>query len=520
MGKKGRQFIFLGLLAALVLGTLLGTLKGASMHVAIEAHDSVMEAAAARRSFDYEVLTPARKILEKEKLQQDTLVNAGFNETILAESEIDLAIAKARVEDAENASDKNKELEAQARSAYAPHAPWYSAFSIINFSGKLFLNLLNMLVIPLVAVSIITGILSLGDIRHVGRTGLRTVAYYLITTAIAVFIGIVLVNVIAPGTGMEGSSVIAGAVRGKETVGILDTVLRVFVNTDSIAKGAFPKNIIAAMAEMNVLGVITFSLIFGAALTTIGERGRVVADFITGLNEVILKMVHWVLLLLPLGVFGLIVSRLAEVGGGVAVWVELTRVAWYSITVVLALGIHGIIVIPLIIFIFARRNPLNYLKHLAPALLTAFSTASSSATLPTTIECVEERAKVSRRSASFVLPIGATINMDGTALYEAVAVIFIAQVYGVPMDMTMLVIVFLTATLAAVGAAGIPEAGLVTMVVVLNATGLPLEGVALLLSIDWLLDRCRTTVNVWGDAAGAAVIDRYEKTAEGSSVQS
>ncbi len=511
MGKKGRHFILVGLLIALVLGTLLGTMRGASMHDATKAHDAVASAAAERRSFDYEVLAPARLDYEKEKLQQDTLIKAGFDERILAESEIELTIARARIEDAESTSDKYKEIEAEARKAYEPHSGWYSAYSIIKFSGKLFLNLLNMLVIPLVAVSIMTGILSLGDIRHVGRTGLRTITYYLITTAIAVCIGIILVNIIGPGTGMEESSTIAGRVRGKEAVGILDTILRVFVNTESPGKGAFPKNIIAAMGEMNVLGVITFSLIFGAALTTVGEKGRVVVNFIVGLNEVILKMVHWVLLLLPIGVFGLIVSRLAEVGGGTAVWVELSRLAWYSITVVAALGIHAVIVIPLILFIFAKKNPLHYLKNLAPALLTAFSTASSSATLPTTIECVEKRGGVSRRSASFVLPIGATINMDGTALYEAVAVIFIAQVYGVPMDMTMLIIIFLTATLAAIGAAGIPEAGLVTMVVVLNATGLPLEGIALLLSIDWLLDRCRTTVNVWGDAAGAAVIDRYEK---------
>lgn len=514
MGKKGRQFILLGLLAALVIGTLLGTLRGGVMHAAIDAHTSLTAASEQRRSFDYEILDPARATYEQEKQRQKDLIKAGAPEAVLAESEIELTIASARIEDAELSSAENKTIEEKARDDYSAHTSWYSAYSVIKFSGKLFLNLLNMLVIPLVAASIITGILSLGDIRHVGRTGLRTVVYYLATTAIAVFIGIVLVNLIAPGVGMEESGVIAGKVRGKESIGILETVLRVFVNGDSPAKGAFPKNIIAAMAGMNVLGVITFSLIFGAALTTIGEKGRVVADFITGLNEVILKMVHWVLLLLPVGVFGLIVSRLAEVGGGSAVWVELSRLAWYSVTVVAALGIHAVIIIPLIIIIFARRNPLHYLKHLAPALLTAFSTASSSATLPTTIECVEERARVSKRSASFVLPIGATINMDGTALYEAVAVIFIAQVYGVPMDMTMLVVIFLTATLAAIGAAGIPEAGLVTMVVVLNATGLPLEGIALLLSIDWLLDRCRTTVNVWGDAAGAAVIDRYEKTAE------
>jgi Na+/H+-dicarboxylate symporter len=220
--------------------------------------------------------------------------------------------------------------------------------------------------------------------------------------------------------------------------------------------------------------------------------------------------------LLPLGVFGLVVGRLAEVGGGGALFEELTRLGWYAVTVVTGLLLHAVIVLPIILLVFTGRSPLGYASGMVQALLTAFSTASSSATLPTTLECVEKNNKVSPRSASFVLPLGATINMDGTALYEAVAVVFIAQVYGVTMGPAMLTIVFLTATLAAVGAAGIPEAGLVTMVIVLNATGLPLEGIAVLLSIDWLLDRFRTTVNVWGDAVGAAVIDCYEEGEAGA----
>jgi Na+/H+-dicarboxylate symporter len=264
------------------------------------------------------------------------------------------------------------------------------------------------------------------------------------------------------------------------------------------------------MARMNVLGVIVFSLLFGAALSAVGEQAKTVVSFFDGVNTAILKLIEWVMHLLPLGVFGLVLGRLAETGGGDALWTELSRVGYYALTVLSGLTIHGFIILPLVLWLFTRRNPLTYALGMFQALLTAFSTASSSATLPTTLECSVKNNKISRRSASFVLPLGATINMDGTALYEAVAVVFIAQVYGVPMDVTILTVVFLTATLAAVGAAGIPEAGLVTMVIVLNATGLPLEGIAILLSIDWLLDRFRTTVNVWGDAVGAAVIDSFE----------
>ena len=200
-------------------------------------------------------------------------------------------------------------------------------------------------------------------------------------------------------------------------------------------------------------------------------------------------------------------AELGQEGGFVG---EITRMGKYVFTVMLGLLIHGIFVLPPAILIFAKRNIREYVTNISPALLTAFSTASSSATLPVTIECVEKRNKVSTKTASFVLPLGATINMDGTALYEAVAAIFIAQVYGVPMGPVEQVVIFLTATLAAIGAAGIPEAGLVTMVIVLKAVGLPTEGIAMILAIDWFLDRCRTTVNLFGDTVGAAIIDRWE----------
>lgn len=244
----------------------------------------------------------------------------------------------------------------------------------------------------------------------------------------------------------------------------------------------------------------------------LGERGRPVLSFFEAANEAIMKMVHIIMYLRPIGIFALISYRLGQAGGGAMFWAELARLMKCALTVVAGLLFHGVVVLPALLLALTRRNPARYAINMGNALTTAFSTASSSATLPITMECVEEKNGVSNRSAAFVLPLGATINMDGTALYEAVAAIFIAQAYGITLLFPQQVVIFLTATLAAIGAAGIPEAGLVTMVIVLKSVGLPLEGIGLLLSIDWFLDRCRTTVNVWGDAVGVAIIDRLDST--------
>ena len=276
--------------------------------------------------------------------------------------------------------------------------------------------------------------------------------------------------------------------------------------------GLIPRNLFKAMANNNILPLIVFSLIFGGILTTLGRKGKPVIELFEGLNEAFLKFIRLLMYFAPVGILGLIAARLGQAelsqAGGFAA--EISRMGKYFFTVIIGLLLHALLVLTPIIYIFAKRNIWQYITNISPALLTAFSTASSSATLPVTIECVEEKNKVSSRTASFVLPLGATINMDGTALYEAVAAIFIAQVYGIPLSPVAQVIIFLTATLAAIGAAGIPEAGLVTMVIVLNAVGLPTDGIAMILAIDWFLDRCRTTVNVLGDSVGAAIIDRWE----------
>jgi Na+/H+-dicarboxylate symporter len=364
-----------------------------------------------------------------------------------------------------------------------------------GFLGKLFLNALKMIVIPLIVTSMITGVISLGDIRRLGRTGAKTLLYYLTTTGISVAIGIILVNLIQPGVGSE-SGIVAGsqyADRAGE-YSIFDVIL-----------GMVPPNIIKAMSETKVLPLILFSLIFGGIVTTMGEKGKPLAEFFESANGAIMKFVHIIMLIAPFGVFGLIAGRFAE-AGGVAFADELMKLGKYFITVLIGLTIHAIIILTVMLKVLGKRSAKQYAANMVQALATAFSTASSSATLPVTMECVEEKNRVNHKASSFVLPLGATINMDGTALYEAVAAIFIAQLYGIDLTVGQQIIIFFTANLAAIGAAGIPEAGLVTMVMVLESVGLPIEGIASILAVDWFLDRFRTTVNVWGDSVGAAVI--------------
>ena len=319
------------------------------------------------------------------------------------------------------------------------------------------------------------------------------------------------------GTGIDISLPIATRMSDKTERTMGNTLKEVFLGNEETGKeGMIPSNVFKAMVHTDILPLIFFSLLIGAALSMLGDIGKPVVSVIAGLNEAVMKLVHWIMYVAPVGIFGLIAGRIGEAKGFAGFWPELIAVGKYSATVLLGLGLHGVVVLPLLLLFLGRRNPLNYFRGMATALLNAFSTASSSATLPLTMEGVENQNGVSGRTSSFVLPLGATINMDGTALYEAVAVMFIAQVYAISMDPAQQVVVVLTATLAAIGAAGIPEAGLVTMVIVLRAVDLPVEGITLILSIDWLLDRFRTTVNVWGDSIGAGVIETYESRASTS----
>jgi len=364
--------------------------------------------------------------------------------------------------------------------------------------GTLFINALKMIVVPLIVTSMITGVISLGDVRRLGRTGIKTLLYYIVTTCIAVTIGIILVNIIKPGVVGESISLPA-AMDQPGHYSIIDVIL-----------GMVPPNIVHAMSETKVLPLILFSLVLGGVITTMGDRGKPLSDFFRAANEAIMKFVHIIMLFAPIGVFGLIAGKFAEAGGA-EFGVELAKLGKYFVTVLIGLSIHAVIALPVILKFFGRQRPLRFAGNMVQALITAFSTASSSATLPVTMECVEEGNKVNQKASSFVLPLGATINMDGTALYEAVAAIFIAQIYGIDLTVGQQIVVFFTANLAAIGAAGIPQAGLVTMVMVLQSVNLPVEGIASILAVDWFLDRFRTTVNVWGDSIGAAVIDQTKE---------
>ena len=379
----------------------------------------------------------------------------------------------------------------------------YPDFGIrVGFLGTLFINALKMIVLPLIIVSIT---LSIIKVEKLGSLGLKTFVYFIATTAIAVTIGIILVNLIHPG---EGSAVLTGEmpeiIKGKENMSVVEILLLEFVSP----------NLFESAVKYDILPLIVASILFGAAFAALGKENKLILDLFTLLDKAVMKVVHWIMIFTPLGIFGLIAGRIGQAGGGSQVISLAAELGKYFLCVVTGLFIHGFIVLPAILYLLARRNPVEYVTHLGKALLTAFSTASSSATLPLTMEGVIDEAKIDPKVARFVLPLGATLNMDGTALYEAVAAIFIAQSYGINLGIPEMIIVFFTATLASIGAAGIPEAGLVTIVLVLKSVGLPMEGIGLILAIDWLLDRIRTTVNVWGDCVGTAVIDRFENSAK------
>ncbi len=372
-----------------------------------------------------------------------------------------------------------------------------SAGVSVGVAGELWLRALQMLVVPLVVASMVDGIASLGDVRRLGAIGARTLAYYLTTSAFAVGLGLVMVNLVEPGVGVP-----------LDAAGDASSLEATDASWSTMLLSLVPDNLVRAALELDLLPLILFSLFFGAALSTLGEAGETLSRVFSQGLEVILRMVQVVMWFAPIGVFGLVAGRFGEAGGGDQVIGLVTSIGWFVAVVVGGLAIHGLVVLPALLAILAGRNPPRYLRGVFDAVATAFATASSAATLPVTMRSTETRG-VSRSSTRFVLPLGATVNMDGSALYEAVAAIFIAQAYGIDLTVGQQLIVALTAVLASIGAAGIPEAGLVTMVIVLNAVGLPLEGLGLLLAVDWFLDRFRTAVNVWGDTIGAAVVDTW-----------
>ena len=393
--------------------------------------------------------------------------------------------------------------------------------------GDLFLRLLQMLVVPLIVSSLITGVTGMGDLRALGRLGGRTLAFYLATSFVAIVTGVLMVNLLSPGVGadlglLEQEAAAPAIVEGGGSVGqILWAQLQ----------GMVPTNPLRAATDGDMLPLIFFSLLLGIFISAV-EHGAPVGQsepsdredhpcseteeerssaalmrrFFAGLFAVMMRMTLQVIRLAPLGVFGFMLF--AAAGRGLAAFEAL---GMYALTVFLALCVHAFVTLPLLLRTLGGRSPVSHARAMMPALLTAFSTASSNGTLPLTLRCVEDSG-VPNRVGSFVLPLGATINMDGTALYEAVAVLFIAQVYGMDLSLGQQAIVALTALLASVGAAGIPHAGTVMMVVVLSAVGLPTTAVGLILAVDRILDMCRTTVNVFSDSCAAVVVARHEPT--------
>lgn len=373
----------------------------------------------------------------------------------------------------------------------------------IAFLGELFLRGLKMVIVPLVGTSIICGVTGVGDPRNVGRLGARTFAYYIATSLLAIVTGLVLVNIIEPGAGADLGLGQEPEQLQASMAAYGDSPWQAIVR---LALDMVPPNPVAAMAEGNILQLIVFCLLFGIFVTRLpaGPRTTLTGIF-EAVFEAIMGLTHFVLAFAPIGIFALVAKTVATTGAA-----AFAGLGYYALTVLLGLAIHACITLPVILFILARVPAPRHVQAMAPALVTAFSTSSSSATLPLTLDCLETRAGVSNRTASFVAPLGATVNMDGTALYECVAAMFIAQAYGVDLSFGQQLLVVMTALLASVGAAGIPMAGLVMISVILTAVGLPLEGVGLILAVDRILDMCRTTVNVWSDSCGAAFVARAE----------
>ena len=364
----------------------------------------------------------------------------------------------------------------------------------IKIVGDMFIRLLKAIIIPLILASMVAGIVSLGDVRKLGRIGLRTFIYYAATTTLAVSVGLILVNLMRPGVGVDIGAEKAADLSGGEIPSVL-----------SIVSDIIPANLFDAMAKDKVLSIIFFSLLLGVAISSIGEKGRPLVSLFEAFNTVMMKITDWIMRLAPFGVFALMAYTIGSMGLSV-----IKPLIVYMTTVVLGLTIHACITLPILLSTIGKYFPLKFIRDVFSAVATAFSTASSAATLPITMDCVQENTGVSNKVASFVLPLGATVNMDGTALYEAVAAMFIAQAYGIDLSIGQQLVIMLTATLASIGAAAIPGAGLVTMVIVLKAVNLPLEGIGMILAVDRILDMLRTAVNVWGDACGAAVIANLE----------
>ena len=364
---------------------------------------------------------------------------------------------------------------------------------VLKAIGSVFVAGLKMMVVPLVFVSLVGGVTAMGDVKTLGRIGLKALVLYMLTTTIAVSIALLLAVAVSPGKGLDLASKQA-AYTAKEPPALADVII-----------GMVPSNPIQAMAEGNMLQVIVFALLFGVAITLAGERGKHVLNFFNDLNDVIMRMVDIVMGFAPLGIFALITRTFA--GQGIDMIMPMLG---YFMVVVGALLIHAGGTFSILVRVLAGLSPIRFFSKMRPVMLFAFSTASSSATIPVNLKTVVQKLGVSNSIGSFTVPLGATINMDGTAIMQGVATVFIANVYGIDLSVADFLTVIVTATLASVGTAGVPGVGLIMLAMVLHQVGLPVEGIALIIGVDRLLDMLRTAVNVAGDAAVSCVIARTE----------
>ncbi len=368
----------------------------------------------------------------------------------------------------------------------------------VSWMGDVFLRALQMIIVPLIFSSIVSGVTGIGSGQNLGRMTLKTIGYYMTTSLFAIVTGLLLVNIIRPGVDADLglSANVEGLAASGDSFG--QTLIKII-----------PTNIVESMVRGDLPSIIFFAIFFGFFATRVmPQYSDSVVNFFNGIFEIMMKITLFVIKFTPLGVFGIVSAIVAENGDNLIAL--FSSMGIYMITVLGALFIHAFVTLPLLMKFIGKANPVKHARNMSVPLLTAFSTSSSSATLPLTIESVEFKSGVSNKTTSFVLPLGATINMDGTALYQCIAVLFISQAYGVDLSIVQQFIVILTALLASIGAAGIPMAGLVIISIILSAVGLPLEGVGLILAVDRILDMVRTSVNVWSDSCGAVIIAKSE----------
>lgn len=366
---------------------------------------------------------------------------------------------------------------------------------VLYVVGQGFIRLMQMLVVPLVFCSLICGSMAIGDTKTLGKVGVKTIGFYLVTTALAVCVALGSALLINPGRGLDMDAVQKGTVSSTtEATSLVDTLLNII-----------PKNPIQSMANGDMLPIIVFALFVGIMLAKLGTRGSVVANFFSQFNDVMMEMTMAIMKIAPIGVFCLIARTFATVG-----FSAFAPMLKYMGNVTLALAIQCLVVYQILLFVFTRLNPFKFIKKFLPVMGFAFSTATSNATIPMSIDTLSKKMGVSKQISSFTIPLGATINMDGTSIMQGVAVVFIAQAYGIPLTMGNLATVVVIATLASIGTAGVPSVGLVTLAMVLNSVGLPTEGIALIMGIDRILDMIRTAVNITGDAVCTTIVCHQE----------